>query len=228
MPAISEILSEEEIEIVRACLRAAAEEGDYLSSHEFQNSYQVTRRTMRAVLRAWPKRTVVWVDFKSAVWQSVDKVAFHSSRTLGGLIAAPEILNDILQRISTFFAENAFDWPPSASIADVLSAKELEIVRACLRAAVDGDFFPDWEFPIIFGVDRKLVRKVLKAWPRCTVEREDFKSAVCNSLANLVFYPHRMKDRLPVPPQTIVNTLERMMPFFGERRLKQRRIPFLF
>jgi hypothetical protein len=209
-------------------LSAAVDDADYWSSHEFQNYYQVTRRTMRAVLRAWPKRTVAWVDFKSAVYHTVEKTAFHSSRTLGGIIAAPEILNDIVKRISAFFAENAFDWPPTASIADVLSGEDLEMVRGCLRAAVEGDFFPEWEFRTIFGVKRAVVRTVFNAWPKCTVAREDFKRAVCNSLSHLVFYPHHMEDKLPASPEIIVATLDRLMPFFGERKLRQRRIPFLF
>jgi hypothetical protein len=46
-----------------------------------------------------------------------------------------------------------------------LHAAELDVVKECLRAAVDGPFFPDWELHALFGLERAEVRKVLQSWP---------------------------------------------------------------
>lgn len=46
-----------------------------------------------------------------------------------------------------------------------LSDAEREIVRECLRAAVDGSLFPDWEFQTLFGLERREVRRILSLWP---------------------------------------------------------------
>src|SRR5712691_11317146 len=40
-----------------------------------------------------------------------------------------------------------------ASLAN-LDEKEREVVQECLRATVEGPFFPDWEFETIFGLKR--------------------------------------------------------------------------
>ena len=46
-----------------------------------------------------------------------------------------------------------------------LGEMEIDIVKACLRAAADGPFFPDWEFSAIFGFERSEVREVAGSWP---------------------------------------------------------------
>ena len=74
-----------------------------------------------------------------------------------------------------------------------LDGKEREVVRECLRAAVDGPFFPDWEFPTIFGLERDDVRKVLSCWPELNETDETVVQAINNSLNNLLGYPTRNK-----------------------------------
>lgn len=83
-----------------------------------------------------------------------------------------------------------------ASLAKVLSAAEIDTVRRALRAAVDGTFFPDWEFETLVGVDRETVRKVQSAWPLQTVDQDEFICAVIGSLNNLLGYPHGSEDEL--------------------------------
>jgi hypothetical protein len=39
----------------------------------------------------------------------------------------------------------------------LLSDQEMLVVKACLRATVEGDFSLDWEFQTLFGIDRKIV-----------------------------------------------------------------------
>ena len=63
------------------------------------------------------------------------------------------------------------------------------IVAECLAAAVDGPFFPDWEFQTLFGLTRDEVGHVRSEWPDVT-NPDDAFIAVNNSLNNLIGYPH--------------------------------------
>ncbi|MFP2958974.1 hypothetical protein ACLEPN_14290 [Myxococcus sp. 1LA] len=65
-----------------------------------------------------------------------------------------------------------------------------KIIKECLRAAVDGPFFPDWEFPLLFGLTRAEVAAILASWPECDAP-EDQWHAINNTLNNLLGYPHR-------------------------------------
>ncbi len=75
-----------------------------------------------------------------------------------------------------------------------LTQGDLEVIKECLVAAVDGPFFPDWEFSIIFGVDRSEVGDVLAKWPDLDWQRETVRMAVGNAFNNLLGYPHGMAD----------------------------------
>ena len=48
----------------------------------------------------------------------------------------------------------------SSSWKDALSERDALVAGACLRAAVDGPFFSDSEFSIIFGFEREEIRKL--------------------------------------------------------------------
>jgi hypothetical protein len=95
------------------------------------------------------------------------------------------------------------------------SQDELILIRQCLDASVRGDFFPEWEFQTIFGVDRKTVSHVMADWPLQTVDSETFTCAVINSLNNLVGYPHRMEkelyDYISAEPSEIKSILTRLV-----------------
>jgi hypothetical protein len=43
--------------------------------------------------------------------------------------------------------------------------KDLPIIKQCLEATIAGDFFPDWELFVLFGVERGDVARILEAWP---------------------------------------------------------------
>jgi len=74
------------------------------------------------------------------------------------------------------------------SLTDLNNA-EREVVRECLRAAIEGSFFPDWEFHTLFGLERTEVSDVLLAWPNLDETRELVSLAINNSFANLLGYP---------------------------------------
>lgn len=79
---------------------------------------------------------------------------------------------------------------------DNLDEKERDVVRECLRAAVEGPFFPEWEFHIIFGLERDDVRRVLLCWPELDEADKSVVRAINNSFNNLLGYPSRNKQEI--------------------------------
>jgi hypothetical protein len=77
-----------------------------------------------------------------------------------------------------------------------LGVGEREVVRECLRAAVEGPFFPEWEFGTIFGLQRDEVRQVLLSWPDLNEADESVVRAINNSFNNLLCYPTRNKQEI--------------------------------
>ena len=82
------------------------------------------------------------------------------------------------------------------SLAD-LEQSEREIVRQCLNAAVNGPFFPEWEFHTLFGLERSEVKAVLRAWPKLVETKEEVQVAINNTLNNLLGYPHGCEKEWP-------------------------------
>lgn len=70
-----------------------------------------------------------------------------------------------------------------------LSDEEMSIVDQCLRAAVDGPFFPEWEFETLIGVTREELKDLAADWRSHRVS-EQTSDAVVSVLNNLVGYPH--------------------------------------
>lgn len=71
---------------------------------------------------------------------------------------------------------------------------ERDVIRQCLRATVEGPFFPEWEFITLFGLERTKVEQILESWPPPNESAEDVQLAIKNSLRNLLGYPHRCED----------------------------------
>src|SRR5215471_2629337 len=82
---------------------------------------------------------------------------------------------------------------PCVPLAD-LNPSELEIVRDCLRASVEGPFFPDWEFFTLFGLTRDELKQILAFWPNLNEADKSVMLAINNSFNNLIGYPHGMDD----------------------------------
>jgi hypothetical protein len=79
------------------------------------------------------------------------------------------------------------------SLADLNDA-ERRVVHECLRATVEGSFFPDWEFHTLFGLERGEVRRILSLWPGVDEADESVVIAIANSLNNLLGYPAQDGD----------------------------------
>lgn len=71
-----------------------------------------------------------------------------------------------------------------------LTEDEQRVVFECLRAVVDGPFFPEWEFYTLFGLQRREVAQILTALPHIDESEERVSLAINNALANLLGYPH--------------------------------------
>jgi hypothetical protein len=39
-----------------------------------------------------------------------------------------------------------------------IDSDDRNVIEGCLRAAIDGPFFPNWECPTLFGLEREEVR----------------------------------------------------------------------
>jgi len=82
-----------------------------------------------------------------------------------------------------------------------LTPHQVSAVKASLRAAAEGPFFPDWEFQTLFGVERDLVGRLSHDLHDTTVAESDKECAVMNTLAHLLGYPHgRDTDLLTYVP----------------------------
>ena len=75
-----------------------------------------------------------------------------------------------------------------------LDTNEKQIVRACLCAAVEGPFFPDWEFHALFGLEREELKSIFESWPDLDEHDERVVLAINNSFCNLLGYPHGLHD----------------------------------
>jgi hypothetical protein len=78
-----------------------------------------------------------------------------------------------------------------------LTPDDRDVVRQCLRAAVEGPFFPHLEFQTLFGLERSEVRTVLGAWPDLDESNDSVRLAINNSFANLLGYPHGCESQWP-------------------------------
>jgi hypothetical protein len=78
-----------------------------------------------------------------------------------------------------------------------LTPEEREVVKGCLRAAVEGPFFPEWEFSTLFGLKRDEVKVILASWPDLDDSDESVSCAINSSFNNLLGYPHRCEDIWP-------------------------------
>jgi hypothetical protein len=72
-----------------------------------------------------------------------------------------------------------------------------KIIRECLNAAVNGPFFPDWEFATLFGLAREEIKQILNQWPDVDINNGLIKTAINSSFNNLTGYPINEEEKWP-------------------------------
>ncbi len=77
-----------------------------------------------------------------------------------------------------------------------LAEDERQVVAKCLFAAVNGKYFPDWEFETLIGSTRHDVRKIAANWETEPLPSAATVEVVIAVLGNLVCYPHGMEAAL--------------------------------
>jgi hypothetical protein len=75
-----------------------------------------------------------------------------------------------------------------------LSERERSVVLECLRASLEGPFFPEWEFRSLFGITRTDLARIVTTWPEIDERAEEVALAINNSMNNLLGYPHGCED----------------------------------
>lgn len=75
-----------------------------------------------------------------------------------------------------------------------LTKKEQEVICECLKAAVNGPFFDDDDFHILFGLYRNEVLPIIESLPDIDESNELTIRAINNSINNLVGFPHNKKE----------------------------------
>jgi len=101
------------------------------------------------------------------------------------------------------------------SIIEKLSPQERNVVRECLRAAVDGAFFPDWEFQTLIGVPREKVRSIADQWPGVDFSDPAVAAGIVGTMNNLLAYPHGRNAEwtafISCGPQFVEQTLDKLV-----------------
>lgn len=75
-----------------------------------------------------------------------------------------------------------------------LTPEEQHVIYQCLRAAIEGPFFPDWELPALCGLSKKEVERLIALWPDVNHAQTATQAAINNSINTLLRYPHKKFD----------------------------------
>jgi len=95
-----------------------------------------------------------------------------------------------------------------------LSDQEVQTIGECLRAAAFGEFFPDWEFHTLFGLERDKAKRIATQWPHVDWSDKNVELMIINSMNNLLGYPHGKQhewgQHLSVPQDVVKATLRKL------------------
>lgn len=71
------------------------------------------------------------------------------------------------------------------------TSSDFNILKDALVAAVHGPFFPDWEFPTLFGLERSEVEAIAQSLSPAMQTSGRSELALHNAVNNLLGYPHQ-------------------------------------
>ena len=93
----------------------------------------------------------------------------------------------------------------------MLTPPQLDLLHRCLRAAVEGDYFPDWELPTLMGARVEELRAILRDWAHLDLCSRDTREVLINVVVNLCGYPHNQKERLWKEVRADESTLDELV-----------------
>lgn len=106
-----------------------------------------------------------------------------------------------------------------------LTDAEKKVIGECLRATAFGPFFPDWEFPSLFGTKRKEVIKIVEAWPEINNMDMGVGSVINDSINHLFGYPHHKQNEwfnyISVSPQELYAVYNKFRALTGRPNNQQ-------
>ncbi len=113
----------------------------------------------------------------------------------GDMLRDPKEVYESAGEMADRYCRNIFgkERVPNTSFA-TLTDEEQDMIYQCLKAAVEGPFFPDNEFPTLFGVTKDDVVRLIALWPDINHAQSLTKVAINNSMNNLLGYPHKKFD----------------------------------
>jgi hypothetical protein len=79
---------------------------------------------------------------------------------------------------------------------DKVIKKYENIILQCFNAAIEGPFFPEWEFHTLMGFTRKEINLIYLNFKEKHIIDENFKIALSNLLGNLLYYPHNQSQKI--------------------------------
>lgn len=90
-----------------------------------------------------------------------------------------------------------------------LSKDEKKFLDRCLLLAIEGDFFPDWEFSSLVGVDRDYISQNIEKTSYSQGQDYEFRALALACIGNLLSYPHgkdhQVERELSMPKQNAVD-----------------------
>lgn len=178
---ITQSLAAADVNVVHDALMAATS-GPFFDDQAFETLFGMDRLQVEQMQERWPAQTLLDVNVAYAVGRSLSlliELPAEQDRALA--MWAPvgrEAMAATLERVIAV----APDWriarerlvrgPPG--IAAALEPDDLELIRICLRAAVEGGALSDDEFRTLTSFDRWQMRAMLDAWPAQTERDLDF------------------------------------------------------
>ena len=111
-------------------------------------------------------------------------------------------------------------------VTTLLDPAEAGIVRACLRAAAEGSFFPDAGFMHQMGIDRRGMRAILEAWPVQTLPDPVFARTLRAALRGLLALPegypnvHVWNFYIPAAREAVARLLRKLTDAGLEDKLR--------
>ncbi len=73
---------------------------------------------------------------------------------------------------------------------ETLTFEEKQLVGRCLREAVDGPYFPDWEFGTLVGASKPEIGAIASSWVSGQPVSTSDVQLICSVLGNFLGYPH--------------------------------------